>query len=62
MLLHIGDARERAKRAATAIERAGGEAHFVEALRASQEELGALHRRLTQRTYYAVTEDAYLQD
>ncbi len=54
VLLHISDARMRAHRAAQAVEKDGAEAHIVEALRESERDLGALHRKLSQGTYYAV--------
>lgn len=54
LLLYISDARDRAARAVVAVERAGGEGHIVQALRDSQHELEAMHRRLSQRTFYAL--------
>jgi hypothetical protein len=53
-LLFISDARQRAERAANAIEKDGAESHLVEALRDAEQELEALGRRLMQRTYFAV--------
>lgn len=58
VLLFISDAQARARRASARIEKEGGEQHLIEALREAQGELGALHRRLMQGTYYAVPEAA----
>lgn len=58
VLLFISDAQERARRACESIEKDGGEEHIVTALRDAQMELGTLHRRLMQGTYYAVPEPA----
>jgi len=54
VLLHVGDARKRAKRAADAVEKDGAEPHVVVALRETERQLGELHRTLAQSTYYAV--------
>jgi hypothetical protein len=54
VLLHLSDARTRAKRAVEAVERDGAEPHIVAALREVEQELAALHRKLGQGTYYAV--------
>lgn len=54
VLLYVSEARERAERAAAAIDRDGAEAHLVEALRQAETELEELGRRLMQRTYFAV--------
>lgn len=56
-LLHISDARERTSRAAAALEKDGADAHLSAALREAEEKPGDLSRVLTQRTYFAVTED-----
>ncbi|HWH43694.1 MAG TPA: hypothetical protein VNT32_03095 [Thermoleophilaceae bacterium] len=56
-LLHISDARERTARAATALEKDGAEGHLSAALRDAEEKLGELGKVLTQRTYFAVSED-----
>jgi len=53
VLLYIGDARMRAKRAGAALAKDGADAHVVAALAGAERELAALHRRLTQGTYYA---------
>ena len=58
VLLFISDAQARARRAGESIEKDGGEEHIVAALREAQTELGTLHRRLMQGTYYAVPEPA----
>ena len=60
VLLFISDAQERARRASERIEKDGAEAHIVAAVRQAQAELGDLHRRLMQGTYYAVPEPAQL--
>jgi hypothetical protein len=56
VLLYIGDARTRARRAADAVEKDGAEAHIVAALRESEKQLDQLHRTLAQSTYYAVSD------
>jgi len=53
-LLYVSDARERAEKAAKVLEKDGAEAHLVEALLQAERELGELHRRLMQQTYFAV--------
>lgn len=53
-LLYISEARERAERAAKALEKDGAEPHLVEALRTGEAELAALHKKLFQQTYFAV--------
>ena len=58
VLLFISDAQERARRASERIEKDGADAHIVEALHEAQAELGDVHRRLMQGTYYAITESA----
>ena len=54
VLLHIGDARARAKRAADTVEKEGAPKYVVSALRDSEHALADLHRTLSQGTYYAV--------
>lgn len=54
VLLYVSDARERAERAATELERADADAHLVQALRATAGNLADEHRRLMQGTYFAV--------
>lgn len=56
VLLYISDAQERARRASDRIEKDDADAHIVAALRDAQRDLGDLHRRLMQGTYYAVPE------
>jgi hypothetical protein len=56
VLLYIGDARTRAKRAADAVEKDGADAHVIAALRASERQLDEIHRALAQGTYYAVSD------
>lgn len=58
VLLHISDARTRARRAADLVEKDGAEAHVVEALRAAELQLHELHRKLSQGTYYAVADSS----
>jgi threonyl-tRNA synthetase len=53
-LLYISEARERAQRARGALESAGAEAHLIAALQAAEEALAADHRKLMQRTFFAV--------
>jgi cellobiose-specific phosphotransferase system component IIA len=54
VLLHIGDARSRARKAAEACAQDGAEGHIVAALTDAEQQLAELHRRLSQGTYYAV--------
>lgn len=58
VLLHLSDARTRARRAAELVEKDGAEPHVVAALRATERELANLHRSLSQGTYYAVTDSS----
>lgn len=58
VLLHVSDARSRARRAAEACARDGADAHVVAALRDAERELAALHRKLAQGTYYAVPDES----
>lgn len=53
-LLYISEARERAQRARAALEQDGGEAHLIAALAATEQALAEDHRRLMQRTFFAV--------
>ena len=53
VLLYVGDARDRARAAAERVARAGADEHVVDALRGAERELGELHMRLTQQTFYA---------
>lgn len=54
VLLHISDARSRARRAMEVCDRDGADAHILAALTDTEQQLAELHRRLSQRTYYAV--------
>jgi hypothetical protein len=54
VLLYVGDARDRARAAAERVGRDGAEEHVVQALRDAERELGELHTRLSQQTFYAV--------
>lgn len=56
VLLHISDARTRAGVAAKNVEKDGADAYVTAALREAEHQLGALHRELTQGTYYAIPE------
>jgi hypothetical protein len=53
-MLYISDARERAERSARSLEKDGADAHLIEALRAAETDLAALHKRLLQQTHFAV--------
>jgi cellobiose-specific phosphotransferase system component IIA len=53
VLLHISDARSRARKAVEACAKSGADAHVVAALKAAEDDLDQLHRRLSQGTYYA---------
>lgn len=54
VLLHIGDARDRARAAAERMAKQDAEDHVVKALREAEQSLSEIHRRLTQQTFYAV--------
>jgi hypothetical protein len=56
-LLFVSEARERAERAAKALERDEADTHLVEALQEAERELLAIHRRLMQSTYFAVPKE-----
>lgn len=58
VLLHISEARSRARRAVAAVEKDGADAHIVAALTEAEKQLADLHRKLTQGTYYAVPDDS----
>ena len=53
-LLYVSEARERAEGAARTLADGSAEEHLVEALKAADDELLAVHSRLMQRTYFAV--------
>jgi hypothetical protein len=59
-LLYIGDARVRTRAAAERVDKMSTDEHVAGALRDAERELGELHRRLTQRTFYAVDPEAKL--
>jgi hypothetical protein len=58
VLLFVSDAQERARRASERMEQEGADPHVVVALREAQGQLSDVHRRLMQRTFYAVPEPA----
>jgi hypothetical protein len=58
VLLHVSDARSRARRAAEACEKDEADPHIIAALTDAERELGELHRRLTQGTYYAASDNS----
>jgi hypothetical protein len=58
VLLHISEARTRARRAAELVEKDGAEPHVGAALRRAEQQLADLHRELSQGTYYAVTDSS----
>lgn len=58
VLLYVSDARTRAKRAADAVKKDGAEPHIVAALRETEKELDALHRKLAQGTLYAISDSS----
>lgn len=58
VLLHISQARTRARRAADVVEKDGAEHHVVEALRQAEQQLADAHRVLSQGTYYAVPDSS----
>lgn len=61
VLLLLSEARERAEGAAKAIADAGGQAGLVDALRAADTELLALHKRLLDGAYFGATKHALKQ-
>lgn len=58
VLLHISDARSRARKAADACAQEGAEPHIVAALKQAESGLAELHRALAQGTYYAVPDES----
>lgn len=58
VLLHISDARTRARRAAELVEKDGAEAHIVAALLEAERALADVHRKLSHGTYYAVADSS----
>lgn len=59
VLLYVSEARERAERARLALVKDGAEPHLIAALQDSEDCLRSEHRRLMQRTYYAVPQDQH---
>ena len=53
-LLYISEARQRAERARSTLESAGAEPHLVAALKATEQALADDHKKLMQRTFFAV--------
>ncbi len=60
VLLYISEARERAERARVALARDDAEQHLIAALQESEEHLRLEHRRLLQKTFYAVPDQERL--
>lgn len=58
VLLFISDAQERARRAGDCLRQEGADPHLIAALREAQGQLGDVHRRLMQQTFYAIPEPA----
>ena len=58
VLLHIGDARVRARKAADVVAKDGADDYVVAALREAEQQLADLHRKLSQSTYYAVPDES----
>lgn len=58
MLLHISDARSRARRAAESLGKVGGSEGVTRALRETEGQLAEIHRSLSRSTYYAVPDDS----
>jgi hypothetical protein len=58
VLLHISEARTRARRAAELVQKDGAEPHIMEALAAAEQQLADVHRTLSQGTYYAVVDSS----
>jgi hypothetical protein len=56
-MLYIEEARKRAEKAARALRADGADAHLVEALERSEEELSAVARRLRQGTFFAAPKE-----
>jgi hypothetical protein len=58
VLLFISDAQQRASRASERVAKDGADPKVVEALNEAETQLGDLHRRLMQATYYALHQPA----
>ncbi len=57
VLLHVGHASDRAKRAAAQVAKDGADPQIIRALEDAAEELTQVYRRLAQATYYAIPSD-----
>lgn len=57
VLLYVSDARRRAHDVADGLKKDQAEPHLVEAVRDAERDLGELHRRLMQGTYWAVPKE-----
>lgn len=57
VLLHVGHASDRAKRAAEAVGKDGTDPQAAKALADCADELSRVYRQLTQSTYYAIEDD-----
>lgn len=58
VLLHISDARTRARKATEVVAKDGADAHIIEALQDTERQLAELHRKLSQGTYYATPDSS----
>ena len=58
VLLHLGDARTRARQAAAKLARDGAEPHVIAAVSDAADGLDKLHRTLMQGTYYVIPDPA----
>lgn len=57
-LLYISEARQRAERACSILEKAGAEPHLIAAVKAAEHSLADDHRKLMQRAFFAVPSSA----
>ncbi len=57
VLVHVGHASDRAKRAAAQVAKDRADPHVVKALEDAANELSQVYRRLAQATYYAIPSD-----
>jgi hypothetical protein len=58
-LLYISEAKARAERARAELENTGAEPHLIAALKATEEALADDHRKLMQRTFFAVPAEGH---
>jgi hypothetical protein len=58
LLLYVSDARDRAAKTTSAVQRSGADQHIVDAVQDAYKQLDELHRSLKQRTFYAIPSDA----